>query len=59
MNKHKLKVDLLMVYYWIFNRKLYKAGKKFRKACKTPEVQETFKEAIDVIFKKVQEESNG
>ena len=62
MNRYTLKVNLLMIYYWIFNHNMYRMGKKLRKVCKSPEVQEAFKEAITTVFERIksnQEESNG
>ena len=47
MNIYKIKNEFRFAYYWFFNRKLYRDGRKFQKAMKTPEVQE----ALDKVLK--------
>ena len=39
-----------MAYYWIFNRQLYRDGRKFQKAMKSPEVQEALDRAAKALI---------
>jgi len=40
----------LMTYYWIFNRELYRSGRRFQKAMKSPEVQEALDRAAKALI---------
>lgn len=49
MNIYKIKNEFRFAYYWFFNRKLYRDGRKFQEAMKSPEVQE----ALDKVLKTI------
>lgn len=40
----------MMAYYWIFKSQLYRDGRKFQKAMKSPEVQEALDKAAKALI---------
>ncbi len=50
MNLLKIKVWFMMAYFWIFKPQLYRDGRRFQKAMKSPEVQEALDKAAKALI---------
>ena len=50
MNIYKIKNGFRFAYYWLFNRQLYRDGRKFQKALRAPEVQEALDKAFQTVM---------